>query len=76
MDVSQEKREELIEPVAAIIYRFEKGEIAVYQEANDLIKALGGEPIVEIKDHAISVLSYLNALLIRALLEPEIWLGK
>lgn len=69
--MGQKTREEILLAVSNIINRFEDGNIAVYEEANDLIAALGGEPIVTRGSHHTSVLNYINALTLRYILEEE-----
>ena len=68
MDMNVEDKNKILQAVTSIIERHEQGYIVLYEDINDLIKSLGGDPITEPNSHWTSVLCYLNALLIRALL--------
>ena len=67
-NMSSEEKKDLVRIVNDIINNHEQGYIVTYQDINILIKLLGGVPSVDINTPAISVLCYLNTLLIRALL--------
>ena len=68
MDMNVEYKNKMVQAVTSIIERHEQGYIVLYEDINDLIKSLGGVPSVDVNTQSTSVLCYLNALLIRALL--------
>ena len=68
MDMNVEDKNKIMQAVTSIIERHEQGYIVLYEDINDLIKSLGGVPSVDVNTQSTSVLCYLNALLIRALL--------
>jgi len=68
MDMNVEDKNKMMQAVTSIIERHEQGYIVLYEDINDLIKSLGGVPSVDVNTQSTSVLCYLNALLIRALL--------
>jgi len=68
MDMNVEDKNKMVQAVTSIIERHEQGYIVLYEDINDLIKSLGGVPSVDTNTQSTSVLCYLNALLIRALL--------
>ena len=68
MDMNVEDKNKMVQAVTSIIERHEQGYIVLYEDINDLIKSLGGVPSVDVNAQSTSVLCYLNALLIRALL--------
>ena len=68
MDMNVEDKNKMMQAVTSIIERHEQGYIVLYEDINDLIKSLGGVPSVDVNAQSTSVLCYLNALLIRALL--------
>ena len=68
MDMNVEDKNKMVQAVTSIIERHEQGYIVLYEDINDLIKSLGGVPSVDVNTQSTSVLCYLNALLIRALL--------
>ena len=68
MDMNVEDKNKMMQAVTSIIERHEQGYIVLYEDINDLIKSLGGVPSVDTNTQSTSVLCYLNALLIRALL--------
>jgi hypothetical protein len=65
-------KEQLLMVLASIIYRFEQGDIAVYEEANELIELLGGNAYVERHTHISSALGYIQALVIKAIVERRL----
>jgi len=66
--MSLEEKKDIVRIVNDIILNHEQGYIVTYQDINILIKLLGGVPSVSVDTQSTSVLCYLNALLIRALL--------
>ena len=67
-NMSLEEKKDIVRIVNDIILNHEQGYIVTYQDINILIKLLGGVPSVSVDTQSTSVLCYLNALLIRALL--------
>jgi len=67
-NINLEDKKKIISIVNEIILSYEQGHMVTYQDINVLIELLGGVPSVDINTPAISVLCYLNTLLIRALL--------
>ena len=67
-NMSLEEKKDLVRIINDIIHNHEQGYVATYQDINILIKLLGGVPSVDVNAQSTSVLCYLNALLIRALL--------